>query len=190
MGDADFGDLLNEFFADDDSDIEFEGFDLNDLDEEIVANEVSEINEENWQDGDRPAPNSSFTGLPGIQKDIIDPDSPIDYFEIYVTDDDIQDMVHQTNLYAAQQLQQKQLKENSRFKKWVDTTINEMPRFLAMLIAMTLVVQLDISEYWTTNPVTATPFFGECMPRDRFYLLLSFFHLKDNSFEENIPQDN
>ncbi|VDI01309.1 Hypothetical predicted protein [Mytilus galloprovincialis] len=61
-----------------------------------------------------------------------------------------------------------------------------MRRFIALLFTMTLVCQLDVSEYWTTDPVTSTPFFRDIMARDRFYLLLTFFHLNNN--ENNIPR--
>ena len=46
---------------------------------------------------------------------------------------------------------------------------------------MGLVHQLDIKEYWTTDPVTATPFFPSAMPRDRFLSLMTFLHLNDIS---------
>lgn len=49
-----------------------------------------------------------------------------------------------------------------------------------MTIAMRLVVQLDISEYWTTSKVISTPFFPLVSPRNRFWLLLCLFHLADN----------
>ncbi|XP_062603459.1 uncharacterized protein LOC134272828 [Saccostrea cucullata] len=53
----------------------------------------------------------------------------------------------------------------------------EMKRF----IAMGFVVQLDISEYWTTSVVNSTPFSPSVMPRDRFWLLMCFFHLANNN---------
>ena len=45
---------------------------------------------------------------------------------------------------------------------------------------MGLVVQLDLSEYWTTCDITSTPFFPKYMSRDRFWLITSFFHLVNN----------
>lgn len=74
------------------------------------------------------------------------------------------------------------LKEKSRFHKWKDTTTLEIKKVLALIIAMGLVSHIDVSEYWTINPVTATPFFPSVMSRDRFLLILAFFHLKDNRY--------
>ena len=48
-----------------------------------------------------------------------------------------------------------------------------------VVIAMDLLTQMDVSEYWTVNPVTATPFFPSVISRDRFLLLL-IHHLNDN----------
>lgn len=186
--DVEFDAFFNEIFADDGSDDEqFEGFDEQDInDVEPVG--VEPINDENWVAGDRHPPILNFTGNPGVTKDIDNVTSPLSYFELFIQDDDIQDIVNETNLYARQQLDAKDLSLHSRFKKWVDTNLNEMRKFLAMLIAMALITQSDVSEYWTTNHVTSTPFFGDTMPRDRFMLLLSFIHLNDNNSELDIPR--
>lgn len=45
---------------------------------------------------------------------------------------------------------------------------------------MGLVSQIDVTDYW--YPITSTPFFGYCMARDRFLLILTFLHLNDNNF--------
>ena len=73
------------------------------------------------------------------------------------------------------------LPKHSRFRKWVPTCAAEMQKFIGMIFAMGLVVQLSVTEYWTVDDVTSTPFFGRCMSRDRFMLLLSFWHLADNA---------
>lgn len=56
-----------------------------------------------------------------------------------------------------------------------------MKVFIAMTIATELVEHLDIFEYWTTSEVNSTPFFPSMMPRDRFWLLMCFFHLADDN---------
>ena len=57
----------------------------------------------------------------------------------------------------------------------------EIKVFVSMLIELGLTVQLAFSEYWTTDEVAETPFYRKLMSRDRAYLLMSFFHLADNS---------
>ncbi len=74
---------------------------------------------------------------------------PLDFWGLFVTDDDFDTMVSETNRYATQFLAKNgpTLKRNTRFSKWVPTTKAEMKRFMAMMIAMGVVVQLDVSEY-------------------------------------------
>ena len=127
---ANFDGFINEFFADEDSDYEFEGFEENDIDENIQAAEPLPINPENWVEGDRVPPPLNFNGTQGVNKDLTgyDVTSPITFFELFINDEDLQDTVNQTNLYARQQLDSKNLTQHSRFRKWVDTSIQEMRR--------------------------------------------------------------
>ena len=91
--------------------------------------------------------------------------------------------IHIVCRYAAQYLEanKETLKEHSRFHKWKPTTTDEIQAFLALLLAMGLLEQIEIHEYWTTNCVTQTPFFPSVMSRDRFLLILTFLHFNDNN---------
>jgi hypothetical protein len=53
---------------------------------------------------------------------------------------------------------------------------------------MGIISQSDINEYWSTDPVTSTPFFPATMSRDRFLLITSFLHLSIN--DDFIPHEN
>ena len=59
-------------------------------------------------------------------------------------------------------------------------TSDEIKAFPALIIAMRLVNQEDIRDYWSTDEVLSTPFFSQIMPRDKFMNILTFFHLCDN----------
>ena len=59
-------------------------------------------------------------------------------------------------------------------------TPNDMKAFLAMIVAMGLVNQEYLQDYWSTDEVLSTPFFSQIMPRDKFLNILTFFHLCDN----------
>ena len=43
------------------------------------------------------------------------------------------------------------------------------------------------SDYWSTDPILATPLFPKIMTRNRFMLLLCFWHFADNA---NAPDPN
>ena len=89
-------------------------------------------------------------------------------------------MVIETNRYAEQLLAQSEVKEKSRLKRWVATTVTEISKFIGLIFAMGLMKKSHLAEYWPTNPVMATPFFNKTMPRDRFELLLRCWHFCNN----------
>ena len=178
-------DFFSEILQDESSDEEFEGFSS---DEGEISTEpdpetiINDVFMQGWSEGDRQKVNLPFTGRPGIDPKVRLPEipTPLDFFELFVTDEDYLTMCKETNRYASQFLAKAALKPHSRFAKWVDCMPEEIKVFLAMTIAMGLVVQLDLSEYWTTSEVNETPFFKTLMSRDRFWLLMSFFHLANN----------
>ena len=59
-------------------------------------------------------------------------------------------------------------------------TPDEIKAFPALIIAMRLVNQEDIRDYWLSDEVLFTPFFSQIMPRDKFMNILTYFHLCDN----------
>lgn len=160
-----------------------EGFDFDDINDNVEPEQHEIISSKHQAAGGQDPQILNFTGTPGLSRNLIDVTSPLDCFDLFINDDDLRDIVHETDLCAAQQIEAKNLKQNSRFTKWVDTIVNER-HFIALLFAMTLVAQLEISEYWTTDPVTSTSFFGDTIPGDRFYCL-SFFCWNNN--ENHIP---
>ena len=177
-----------ELFHDNDSEDEFEGFDVdeeNDIEDEHVENNGLE-----WVLGDRVPPVLPFSTEARLLQDIEDKTSPIHYLKLFVNDATYEQIAIETNRYAAQFLQDKVLPAKSRFRKWVATTANEVRIFMALILAMGLISQLDVTDYWTTHPVTSTPFFPACMARDRFLLILTFLHLNDNTHYIPRGQEN
>lgn len=176
--------IIDELFADSDSEGEdnFEGFNLEDLEDftNVDESNYDVLDEQLWNEGDRTPYPLNFEKLPGLKSEVKDTDSPLEIFELFLNDTDYENISQETNEYANQFINSMTLKEKSRFHKWKDTTTLEIKKFLALIIAMGLVSQIDVSEYWTVNPVTATPFFPSVMSRDRFLLILAFFHLNDN----------
>ena len=92
----------------------------------------------------------------------------------------------QTNKYARETIEslrrRDRLAQTSRFRSWPENgeTSGEIKAFLALIVAMGLVNQEDIRDYWSTDEVLSTPFFSQIMSRDKFMNFLSFFHLSDN----------
>lgn len=60
-------------------------------------------------------------------------------------------------------------------------SVADMKCFMVLVVAMGLVVQEELEDYWTTDPVLQTPFFSHVMSRDTFLNILAFLHLCDNT---------
>ncbi|XP_041374243.1 piggyBac transposable element-derived protein 4-like [Gigantopelta aegis] len=90
-------------------------------------------------------------------------------------------MVTETNRYAAVEInKQCPLRRESRLKSWKDTDAKEMKQFIALLLHMGPKTLPTIQHYWSTDVLYSLPFFGGVMSRNRFQLLLCFWHFADN----------
>ncbi|XP_069486068.1 piggyBac transposable element-derived protein 4-like [Ambystoma mexicanum] len=123
-----------------------------------------------------------FTGVSGCTENT-DGFEPIDFFNLFVDDGFISDMVEKTNLYAEQFLRERgaNLKPNSRAHLWVPTTSVEMRTFRGLTLLLGQKRMPSISLYWSTEPAFASPFFPATMSKDRFLALERMLHFNDNS---------
>ena len=83
---------------------------------------------------------------------------PIDFFELFFTEDLYALIVHQTNLYAQQ------------FKT-----------FLGLTLLMGIVKKNELRSYWSTDPIHHMPVFSAAMTRARYEVIMRFMHFNDNS---------
>src|SRR6218665_1029849 len=113
--------------------------------------------------------------------------SPKDFFDLFLTDEIVHFMVDETNRFADQFLEKSSLKRNSRAHKWRPTTAPEMKKFLGLVFLMGFTRKPRIEFYWSTDPTIASPVFNQTMQRDRFELILKFWHYCNN--EELLEND-
>lgn len=117
-----------------------------------------------------------------VNPDILEtmPDAtPYQFFSLFVGDDVINLIVNETNRYAQQLIQNKNLKRKARLKRWTPTDASEIRNFLGILLWMGLVQMLSIACYWKKDGIYQCNI-PKYMSRNRFELLLSTFHLSDN----------
>lgn len=112
---------------------------------------------------------------------------PIDYFKTYLNNDILQPMVDERNRNAAQVLSKVRLNRRSKLRKWKPTTIEEMNQFLGILLYMGLVPMPRITDYWSKNILYRNLVAHRIMSRNKFQLLLRFWHLINNN--ANIEQE-
>ncbi|XP_033763364.1 piggyBac transposable element-derived protein 4-like, partial [Pecten maximus] len=177
-----FQELFDEIFDDEDSD-EFDGFDIDE--ENNDGDLLGLFAEDTWIEGGKTPMGFTFTGNAG-PKNLPEPEtgslSILDYFEAVFTDGILDKIVTETNRYANIYIQgHPEPTQHSRFKKWTPVTHGEMKAFIAVAIAMGIIKQINMQDYWCTDPVVSTPFFSSVMPRDRFLSIMSFLHLSNNT---------
>ncbi|XP_058121239.1 piggyBac transposable element-derived protein 4-like [Anopheles coustani] len=100
-----------------------------------------------------------------------------DFYALLVTDEMVQQISDETNLYAAQK---EQPNPSAREKRWVPTNKEEIRKFFGLLIWMGLVKYPSIESYWSTNVLYQIPFPSTVMSRNRFEILLTMLHFSNN----------
>lgn len=106
-----------------------------------------------------------------------------------MTDDLLDLLVNETNLYAMQTITEAKnkgpLKKHCRMKLWTDVDKVTMQQFIGLFLLSGLVRKPTIESYWSRNPLLYTPIYPFVMPRDRnrFQEILRFWYVNDNSKE-------
>ena len=106
-----------------------------------------------------------------------------DFFKLYITDQIIDRIVVQTNIYAQQFIEQHQynLRPHSLVHQWKATDRAEILTLLAVVILMGGVHKPRFAMYWSTDSLISTPIFSQIISRDRFLILMRFLHFLDNN---------
>ncbi|XP_015375256.1 PREDICTED: piggyBac transposable element-derived protein 4-like [Diuraphis noxia] len=161
--------IEKELFCDfDDSDLSgFSEFDDSDADKDFHA--PSEITDGSSSD------TSNYREIQQIENPSQSPN-----VTNHACDDIIELIVIETNRNAEQFLSKIRLSKASRFSKWVPTNYNEIKKFIGLLLWMGLVQMPSIESYWSTKSRYINSIAGKTMPRNRFELILRFWHFSDN----------
>ena len=137
-----------------------------------------------WLPATRQPPFNTFLGSQGPTNvvDVNNEESPLDYFRLIFTDELLEKVVEETNRYASQYLSANPLSPSARAKLWKNVDKDELMVFLG-LVMLTGIFQKKgrFDSYWSKNKLICTPFFNECMPRNRFQIITSFLHFNDNA---------
>ena len=145
-----------------------------------LLDESVQQSEGTWCHIDRQPETVPFTGSSGIQCDISNVNSELDFFLLFVDQFLMDVLCLETNKYAAQKRASSMLGA-VRLRKWIDTDTSELKQFIAIIFAMGVLDKPTYASYWTKDNIFSTPFFPTAMARDRFLLLMSALHVNDNT---------
>jgi Transposase IS4 len=113
---------------------------------------------------------------------------PSEFFGLFVDNEILECMVRATNEHANRIINAGEiLKEQSRFRQWVETDVNETKLFVGILMWMGLVEMPSLTSYWKTNRLYWNSI-SSLMSRNRFQLLLRARHFtdRDNNCENRL----
>lgn len=140
--------------------------------------DTEDENDENWKKVFYPhtPPIESFDDRP-LRPSQVYPirSSPLAYFSSFFSQEVINHILEQTNLYASQ----------NRQKDWEDVTIAEMKAFLGMLVLMGVHPLPNVDLYWSSDPLFRVDEIANIMTCKRFKKILKNLHLNNNT---NMPK--
>lgn len=91
-------------------------------------------------------------------------------------------IVVETNRYAEQlRAATPSPKRYSFIATWTPINRRELEQFLGLMFLMGIIHKPTVGDYWSTDPLMATPLFSGIMSRSRFQAILKFLHFNDNS---------
>ena len=110
-----------------------------------------------------------FTGLPGPTTEPLD--TVVQYVELFLTDQFVEYVVVQTNLYAVQFLGKTIPSIKSRTNEWKEVTVEDIRKYISLTILMGVHTLPSVPDYWSKNVLKYNPVFNNKMGRNR----LKFF---------------
>ena len=111
----------------------------------------------------------------------------LDFLELYLTDEMIELTLTETNRHAGQYLDSNL--KNTYLDEWQLVTNPEIKTFIGIVLLMGIIYKLQLPMYWSTDTLYNTPIFSEMINRNRFYLILKFFHFNNNEDTNYNPND-
>ena len=133
-----------------------------------------------WKDEPNIVKPILFTADPGLKINM-ESKKPLDFFRLFVTEELINIMVVETNRYATKEInKQRPLRRGLRFKYWKPINSEDMWQFLGVLLNMGCVKMPSLEHFWSKNSLYRFPLFSRIMSRNKFQLILRFWHFINN----------
>jgi len=105
---------------------------------------------------------------------------PYDYLKLFLTDDILNCMVLETNRNAEQYLKSIRLSRSSRFHPWQPIVLEDMTKFIGLLLWMGVLNYPNIANYWSKAEKYENSVAPKIMSRNKFELILRFWYFADN----------
>lgn len=181
LDDSDDEDLVNDLVSDSEDDLCFDSEDdipLSDRTNEWVPYTADDLK---FRKFNFTVPN------PGFQIPINErPADELGYFQLFFTDEILQEITDATNLYAKVKIV-RPLQQFSIWHTWVDVSLTEMKAFIGVILNMGLHHKPELVDYFSDDWLTKMPFFKDVFPKARFLQIFWMLHLPADTDTEEKP---
>ncbi|XP_023597182.1 piggyBac transposable element-derived protein 4 [Trichechus manatus latirostris] len=118
-----------------------------------------------------------------VYPDLAHTDTEVDYFLSVFTEEMLETIKNQTNLYATQERTTRSRGQEIRrsTQNWQPTTVEEIKAYIAVHIVMGIHVLPELRHYWSSDPSLGVASVPELMTKARFKKLTENIHCNDNS---------
>ena len=129
----------------------------------------------------------TFNEDTGLKIEAPDDDNPLFFFNLFVNDELLQQIVDQSNYYAAGVINtSRPLRRSSVLNTWKDVTLEEMKQFFGLVFHMGNVAMPSYRSYWSKDRLYSNELFKSVMSRNRFQSIMRYL----NFGEEPAFQDD
>nr|XP_023397070.1 piggyBac transposable element-derived protein 4-like isoform X1 [Loxodonta africana]XP_023397071.1 piggyBac transposable element-derived protein 4-like isoform X1 [Loxodonta africana]XP_023397072.1 piggyBac transposable element-derived protein 4-like isoform X1 [Loxodonta africana]XP_023397073.1 piggyBac transposable element-derived protein 4-like isoform X1 [Loxodonta africana]XP_023397074.1 piggyBac transposable element-derived protein 4-like isoform X1 [Loxodonta africana]XP_023397075.1 len=118
-----------------------------------------------------------------VYPDLAHTDTEVDYFLSVFTEEMLETIKDQTNLYATQERTTRSRGQEIRrpTQNWQPTTVEEIKAYIAVHIVMGIHVLPELRYYWSSDPSLGVASVPELMTKARFKKLTENIHCNDSS---------
>ena len=142
---------------------------------------------DNWSSADPVLKVLQFNENERMKIDVLADDNPLFFFNLFVTDQLLNELVTRSNAYAQKVINSSRpLRRKNVFKTWKDVTVTEMKQFLGLVLHMGFAAMPAYKSYSSQHWLYKNELFKSVMTRDRFTSIMRLL----NFGEEPVNEDN
>jgi Transposase IS4 len=132
-----------------------------------------------WKTGDQQFNKIPYSCVnPGYQVPQQRPVTELDFFQLFFTDELLQEIVVETNRYAAEKIHKETpLRKQSIWQTWTDVSLEEMKAFFGVTMNMALHDNCSLKEYFSEEWTDKQPFFKSIFSRTRYLQIYWALHI-------------
>lgn len=123
----------------------------------------------------------------GLLVNVNNPEAPLDYFNLFATDEFIDMLCTRANRHAIDLIALGK-GEEPRISRWVNVTPVELRRFLGLLFHMGTIKLNRVNDYWKKHYLFNLQCFSAVMSRNRFLLILRALQFEDMDTQVPLTQ--